>query len=159
MPRDELVASLLRGFAQHRTQSGKPDDHWLPRDIYDPTSWSIDSVWIHIITDGHLGGPTPGGLRQEPTHTCHQDGEARSETVARLAQTLSDEEAAAAAAPSWQEQLTQRLGCDLASAAAELTASGRPAFLARLKAAGVEQLAERQKLANSLAKASREGRL
>ena len=161
MPRAELVSSLLSGFGRHRRENGKPEDHWLPEGIYDPNSWSIDSVYLYIITDGSVGGPTPGGLSQEAIHTCGPDTEARKELVARLAQKVSHEDAVASGAGevSWQALLTERLGCDLSAAAAELATAGRPALLMRLKAAGVDQLTERQKLVNSLARASREGRV
>ncbi len=154
------MSSLLRGFAHHRRENGKPEDHWLPEAIYDTTQWAVDSVYLYIITDGSVGGPTPGGVSQEASHTCEK-GMARAEVVARLAQKLSEEEAVtdASATADWQVLLTERLGCDLTAAATELTAAGRPAFLSRLKAAGVDQLTERQKIVNNLARASREGRI
>ena len=58
MERDELVKSLLQGFARHRQLPGKPADHWLPTEVYDPGIWDAQQIYLHIITDGALGIPT-----------------------------------------------------------------------------------------------------
>ena len=177
MPRDEAIASLLKGFAFHRKHEG---DSWLPRDAWDPEAWDIDSLYLYIVTDGSVGGPKAKAQRtprpeiagMKNCDVCDpglsRDDAARAALVKQLSQAISSGGPATVAAAStlWQQLLveiglghlqTQLEGFELAEAAAEV-AAGRPAFLSRLKAAGVEKLADRQKIANAVARASREGR-
>jgi hypothetical protein len=194
MSRPDMVASLLRGFARHRSSAGKPDDHWLPPDIYDEELWDIDSIYLHIITDGSVGGPRPGGRREKSLEqpaavtscdVCDSGRTPRSESIfddmkahasraifgaeeapaedvgtgADGVAQLSTMAALMAELPRDLSHLEQPLsGLSLAEAASDLAAS-RPTFFAKLKTLGVERLAERQVLANGLAKARREGRI
>ena len=33
---------------------GKPADHWLPPEVYDPGEWGVDDVYLFIISDGSI---------------------------------------------------------------------------------------------------------
>mmetsp|Transcript_4481 Transcript_4481/g.11812 ORF Transcript_4481/g.11812 Transcript_4481/m.11812 type:complete len:167 (-) Transcript_4481:324-824(-) len=162
-----------------------PNDYWLPDGVYDETQWSIDSIYLYVITDGSVGGPTPGGVRvATPSAGCDvckptlpKDDAMRADLVTWLKEVVfgSDEIAAAQTSrPSltWQAllaelnlsvqtypELEQQLGHDLAAVAVDLETCGRPTFLARLKRAGIERLPERQQIASALSRASRGGRL
>ena len=176
---------MLRGFARHRSAPGMPDDHWLPDDVYDEELWSVDQLYLHVITDGTLGvrSERRGELSGSTTAvvaSCEvdnpsiaRDAALHASVVSHLSQTLLAADSAgggvdATASPtllqallaeSGLDHLHERLGdFELSAAVAELTAS-RPAFLTRLKAIGVDKLAERQKLTNAIAKAGREGRI
>jgi len=180
----ELVPALLKGFAAHRKEPGKADDHWLPPDVYDASLWTVDNVYLYVITDGNVGRPTPDRIKQTAElascEVCRpstaRDGAAHAGAISRLREQLQlgDEQSPAASkhAQTWlillQEvgladdahlTLIAQLGCDLQGGAAELGTAGRPAFLARLKAAGFDRLNERQQIVNAMARASREGRL
>lgn len=187
-----MVASLLRGFARHRTVTGKPDDHWLPSEIYDEDLWDIDSVYLHIITDGSVGGPRPGRREKKSidpgavascdvcsSQTPRNDS-IFEEMKAHVSHAIFGTEETPAADGSSDDASDTRLSTwgallaelpgdlshleeplasfGLEEAAADLAAS-RPSFLARLKALGVVRLAERQVVANGLAKAQRADRI
>ena len=49
-------SALLRGFAQHKRTPGKPDDWWLPSDVYDEDRWTVDSLYLYVVSDGSVGG-------------------------------------------------------------------------------------------------------
>ena len=187
MPRKELITALLRSFARHRSTPGMPDGHWLPDDVYDEELWSVDQLYMHVITDGTLGVRSErrrGSSSSAATvASCEvdnpsiaRDAALHASVLSHLSQTLMAADSAGgsgdAAAPSTplqallaesgldhlHEQLAGAGGFELSAAAADLKAS-RPAFLTRLKANGVDKLGERQTLANAIAKAGREGRI
>jgi hypothetical protein len=161
------VASLLRGFAAHKRQAGQPDDYWLPPEVYDEQLCSVDGLYLYIISDGSVGGPRPKrDASSDLSESCgvcdpKKAGADRAAIVAHLAASMGSSAKSAVGL----DTLAISLGLEhlqplvesipLADATAELKAS-RPAFLARLKAAGVEKLADRQKLTNGLSKAARE---
>jgi len=154
--------------------------------VYDESRWSKDSVYLYIITDGSVGGPRePRVVKSEATlsscdvcepkpGTSDAHMHERQAALAHLSGLLSSERASTASGPvpsSGQLELRrflQGLGLGhleqvealrdaaLRDVAAEAVA-GRTAFLASLKAKGVDKLAERQKLANGVARALREG--
>jgi len=195
--REELVASLLRGFAAHRREPGLPDDHWLPQDVYDEDRWGKNDLYLYIITDGSVGGPR-GARRPDqsdavlsscnvcepkaPTDLAHE----RQAALAHLSGVLSDErsedsragptptagqqDSSAGPTPTAGQLAFRRLLHDLGLGHLQQTlrdeafadvagqaAASRTAFLAGLKVKGVDKLAERQKLANGVARAAREG--
>jgi hypothetical protein len=158
---------LLRGFAHHRRKAGVPDDHWLPPEVYDEDLWSVDSLYLYIISDGAVGQPRdPSKPKSGPAScgVCDPKMDDRAEMVAHLSAALLGAPAVESsprglgglAASLELGHLQQQLsGLTLADAAAELNNS-RTAFLAHLKALGVEKLTDRQKLANGLGRAIRE---
>jgi len=146
LDREALVASLLRGFAQHRRQPNLPDDHWLPQEAYDEAQWEPQDVWMFVITDGSIR-----------PHLCeHRDPAA----AARRSQAAGGDDPLDALL---QEAGVAAVQPKLAAAATTLSdlsaalGAGRPALLARLQALGLT-LPERQRVANVLSRATREGR-
>lgn len=171
---------MLRGFAVHHRAAGMADDHWLPADVYDEERWSVDGLYLYIITDGNVGGPRSPRRKIEDGHaastltSCNvcdpkvgSDSDGRKAALAHLAGVLSDASGSEVRPAKTalltflielglghlQEFLRDEVLADLATEAAV----SRTAFLSRLKQVGVDKLAERQKLTNGLSKAWREG--
>lgn len=140
----------------------------------------MDSAYLHVITDGSVGGPRPQRKKMETTtqsahavEVCNPDAPANAKVLAEakahvLSTTICDD-GSAIGGPQDRlgmlltdldlQHLCGRLGSlDVIAAAAELGES-RPAFLTKLKGLGVDKLAERQALASGISRAKREGRL
>ena len=62
--------ALLKGFARHRRVAGKPDDYWLPREVYDPGLCTPQDLYMYIITEGCVGGPDPAARRTIPENAA-----------------------------------------------------------------------------------------
>lgn len=179
------MPALLKGFAAHRREPGLPDDHWLPTDVYDEERWGKNDIYLYIITDGSVGFPREprradqGDAVLSSCNFCEPkavaDPHERQAALAHLSGVLSEErseESVAGSTPTPGQLALRRLLHELglahlqqmlrdeafADVAAQAAAS-RTAFLATLKAKGVDKLADRQKLVNGVARAAREGRV
>ena len=179
LSRPEFVQRIA-AMAPHRRQPGQPDDHWLPADAYDESVWSVDQLWLYGITDGTLGvrsrkqlGTAADAAAVASCDVCDpaqpRDEGLLATAKQMLLRVLDMDDADAQEAFGWSTllselnlaHLSERVQASvgpLSAAEAELT-TRRPAFLAKLKAAGVDKLAERQAIANGLARARREGRV
>jgi len=174
LDREALISSLVTAFAKHRIQPGKALDHFLPPEVHDPELWDADGIYLYIISEGSIGGPLPPGRRVPKKHppdgepplqascdACFDDpmSAPRRALVERLAGDAADvgggllQLIEAEVGPGF-EGLREKLYGEVLS---NLAGLNRVKLLDTLKQLGLT-LPERQKLANIIAKAKREGR-